>query len=154
MAPFGNYELRVEFTREKGREAIFVDFPVANTIVHVAVSGWGGKFGGLLQVDGKDYRFNETKVTPSKIKNGRKHQFLIRVQVAGDSAHIEVDFDGAPFVRWEGKHSRLSINDAPRKDLIYLGSWHCETLFHLAEVRMTAGKLKIFQHPSSGPRRR
>ena len=129
-------------------------FPVANTTVEASVSAWGGMIGGLWFIDGKDPRFNETKVSPSKIKNGRKYQLLIRVTVAGESARIEVDLNGAPFVRWEGDHSRLNVRDIPRKDLIILGSFHSETLFHRAEVRMTAGKFKIIQRPVKKPQSR
>ena len=143
----GDYDFEVEFTRHEGKEGVGICFPVGLHSMHMEVSGFAGKIGGVRYIDGRYDGTNPTLRSPSPLSNGERHRLRIRVRHNGPSAALHIDFDDKiDYMQWEGHHSRLRYT---RGDFLNLGSTHALWLctgannvtFHQVRVHMISGEV-------------
>jgi serine/threonine protein kinase len=140
----GDYDLTVNFTRQKGENTIAVMLPIGQRRCVVVLSGWNGQASGIQSIDGEEAHSNPTAKHPSVLINGQRYTLVATVRRQSDhTASIEVLLDEAVIATWHGKESSLDLG----------GEWHLPqkrrfafitndpTTFHSAELRMVSGKI-------------
>lgn len=106
-----NYEVRLDFTRNAGSEAINLVCPIGGTTFVIQVSGWGGKYAGMYLIDGKlppDIKDRGAVISPGSLENGKPYTLQVNLQESRGTATINAALNGKQFVSWRGAVNRLS----------------------------------------------
>ena len=143
VAPKGDYELKVQFSRVAGNNDVNTILPVGNTSVMVMLSGNNGQASGLSSVNGKYCHENETR-TPGQLANNTTHNLYVKVTTKDSMANISATLDGKKLVEWEGPQSALSNSrywSLPSNRILGLGTDSgSTTIFSSVQLRMLTGK--------------
>lgn len=153
------YQLRAEFTRLAGSDAVNFYLPVATRQVMFVVDGFGG--GGLSGLQAVLKRNapipGETGVEKFRLENGKRYHITITVTANDNDAIIQVQLTGpAGFqFRWTGPIGDLSLID-PRftladTRLVGIGAWESIVDFHKLEFRALTDKATWTRSPEIGP---
>jgi hypothetical protein len=104
-----NYELRVEFSRDKGDDSVAVCFPVGDRGTVLVLSNFQGKYSGLETVDGRraDGPRNPTTRGPSVLQDGKRYVVRIVVKVQRERARVVCFLDNKELVAWKGNVNSL-----------------------------------------------
>jgi hypothetical protein len=99
-----NYELLVEFSRNRGGNTFIVNFPVGDRGCSFVLCNKEGKYSGLAMIDGQraDGVRNPTVRSPSKLQNGRRYIARIKVEIQQKIARINCFLDDDELVAWRG----------------------------------------------------
>ncbi|MBI1344833.1 hypothetical protein GC163_00940 [bacterium] len=135
----GDYDLDVEWTRKTGAEAVGIAFPVGEKTPIVDFGSHSARYAAIHAIDGAGVVNSPASKTPSVIKNGKRYHVQIRVRRNGDTASINIDFDGmVDYLTWSGPVNALSGSvSMPGHPWLY--AWDSETTFHKLNLRMLNG---------------
>jgi hypothetical protein len=146
LAPDGNYELQVEFTRASGEEPFSLIFPVGQTQARLVLDG---KTSGqdacsaLELIEGKPAHDNVTTLADTVLGTGKRHSVLVSVVTLGGRCHVKIALDGEPLLEWSGATRSLTLDpryQTPDRRLAALVSSGGEIRFHAARLRMLTGQ--------------
>lgn len=140
----GNYELKCEFTRRTGDEAVGLIVPVGPASAYVMLSGWRGKVHGLEMIDGRraiDIPANANATSkPGSIVNGQKQVLEIDVTQKGDKlASVVASLNGKRFVNWAGRPGQLipsAGTSMPYPHAIGVNVFRSATDIHSVQIRV------------------
>jgi|GEM_PF-3500642 len=104
VAPRGSYDLHVRFSRSAGDDPFIAILPVAGGTCVVTLGANGGK---LSRIEGAGV---VTEAKPGQFMNDRLHQVEFRVDVSEETARVTVDFNGQPYLKWQGPRSAMTAN--------------------------------------------
>jgi tetratricopeptide (TPR) repeat protein len=148
----GDYEAEFAFKRTWGPGQITIVLPVGSTDVGLVLSGNGGFFAGLSNINGKSARSNETKVAPSKLQNDRMYSVTVKVQTSGGQATVEATLDGGPFVKWTGPEAALSTgSDVSTRGCFGFNLFGAGYNLEKGRVKMLSGEAKLFRPAPATP---
>jgi len=150
IAPSGEYDYRVSFTRHTGRDSIALIFIHGGKQAAFEVDAWGQHLSGVQSIDGKDIRQNATRKTGQQLENNRKYTMTVEVR----SHHVRclLDDDELANVRTTGDDlSLMNLWRLPKQDRLGIGAWNSETTIHSIEVRSTSNKPLQIASASSKP---
>lgn len=134
VAPQGEYDIRIGFTRHTGTDSIGIFFPHGAGQGAFEVDGWGEHLAGIQNVLGRSFRDNETRVPNIALQNGRRYSMT--VEVRADRVRCLLDERVLVSLRTTG--SDLSVPDLwnlPGRSFVGVGAWNAETTFHSIELR-------------------
>jgi hypothetical protein len=134
VAPEGEYDFRVSFTRHSGSNSIALIFPVGSGQACFEVDAWDESFAGIQNIDGKTIRDNPTKTMGVKLRNGQRYTMVVEVR----KGEVRGLLDGKVIASHKTDGSDLSMLDAwaiPEKDQLGLGVWDSGATFHSIEYR-------------------
>lgn len=144
----GDYDLEVKFLRTSGNDDIFVIIPIGDRQCMVVLSGLSGSSSGISYID-NDYFYNNVAVQKNgNILNGRVHILGISVRVKGDQASIDVGLNGAPYIRYAGALSRLSMPSyysIPNGNCLGVGAERSVVVFQEMKLKMSSGLAKTIR---------
>jgi len=128
--PTGDYEIAVTARREAGRDSFRgLYFPIGDSRCTLSVGGYGGRWIGLANVDGRDATKNGTG-RQMDFEPGRWYRIRLRVTEA--KAQAWVDERQVMDVSRAGRTFTPSLGDVPAK--LALITW--ETTAGVAEIKM------------------
>jgi hypothetical protein len=134
VAPEGEYDFRVSFTRFSGEGAIVIIFPVGRGQATFEVDAEGEHLAGIKNVDGKPIRDNPTRAKGFKLRNGQRYTMTIEVR----DGEVRGLLDGKVIVTYETDGDDLSVAEEweiPKTDHLGLGAAKSATAFHAIEFR-------------------
>ncbi len=134
VAPQGEYDFRVTFTRHTGRDSIAMIFVHGGKQATFEIDAWNQHLAGVQNVRGQDLRSNATRQENRSLKNGRRH--TMTVEVRKDSVRCLLDKE--ELVRHQTDGSDLSMTNfwrLPRANCLGIGVWNSQVTFHSVEVR-------------------
>ncbi len=137
LRPRGSYVLKVQFSRTKGTEGIFIGLPVGDRRCNLNLDGWGGRASGLEWIDRRQANHNPT-TTKLDIANNQVHTVTVRMFVDDDKVSVSASLDGKGFLQWKGKASQLSTSGVwglKGDDALAVGAHQCDIIFHRVEIR-------------------
>jgi len=141
--PSGNYELEVKFVRLAGSEDVGVTFPVGPNHAGLGLAWYKGTITGLVEINGKGARDNETCVNPGGLSNNCVYTVVVRVMTAEDKAQITATLDGKPLVKWAGPQKALSVPFFVRlrnPKCVGLSAFSSRVLFQSVRLKMLSGE--------------
>ncbi|MBC8117165.1 MAG: DJ-1/PfpI family protein [Candidatus Saccharimonas sp.] len=139
VAPTGEYDVRINFTRRSGRDSVGLIVVHGGRQVTFEVDGWGTHLAGFQNIGGKSFRENATRRENMSLDNGRR--YTLTVEVRKDRIRGLLDDKAIAVVQSDG--SDLSLSDLwvmPDKRQLGIVAWNCDTEFHSIEVRSTSGE--------------
>ena len=138
IAPTGEYDFRVSFTRHTGRDSIAMMFVHGGKMATFEVDAWGEHLAGVQSIGGQDCRQNNTRVNNQSLENGRR--YTMTVQVRRDRVHCLLDEKQLCTYRGTGADlSVVPLWQLPKAKQLGIGAWNSETTFHAIEVRSLSG---------------
>ena len=140
----GNYELKCEFTRRTGDDAVGLIIPIGSSTAYVILSGWRGKVHGLEVIDGRraiDLPANIGATSkPGILINGQKQLLEIDVTQKGDKvATVVASLNGKRFANWTGRPAQLSTSagaSLPCPHAIGVNVFRSATDIHSVQLRV------------------
>jgi hypothetical protein len=143
VVPFGNYELEVKFVRESGNE-VNVFIPAGSRSVGLFLGAEAGSTSGMEQINGKNYKSNETTVKTVNLEYGQPYTVNIRVIADTSNAEITVSLNGKPFTKWAGPQQALSPPTwCTLRKTSYLGlGMNAQAVIQSVRLRMLSGEAK------------
>jgi len=142
VEPKGEYDFKVEFTRQTGQHSIALLFVSGAGQAAFDLDAWGQHLAGFQNVGGKDARQNTTRVENVTLINGRKYTAELRVR----RDRVDAYLDGKLLSTYRGDGSDLSMLGnwrIPSKRTLGIGAWDSETIFHSIEVRSVNGTIDL-----------
>jgi putative intracellular protease/amidase len=143
VAPTGEYDYRVTFTRHTGRDSIALLFVHGGHQATFEVDAWGQRLSGIQNIGGQSIQQNPTRRDNQRFENGQRYTMTVEVRknevraLLGDEVLATYETDGsdlAPAEVWR----------IPQTNRLGLGAWQSETEFHAIEVRaIDGGPLEI-----------
>jgi hypothetical protein len=143
IEPSGNYELEVKFVRLAGNEDVGVTFPVGSNHAGLGMAWYRGTITGLVEINGKGARDNETCVNPGGLSNNYVYTVVVRVMTAEDKAQITATLDGKPLVKWAGPQRALSVPffvGLRNPKCVGLSALNSRVLFQSVRLKMPSGE--------------
>jgi putative intracellular protease/amidase len=134
VAPEGEYDFRVSFTRHSGSDSIALIFPVGKNQACFEVDAWGENLAGIQNIGGKTIRDNPTKTTGMKLRNGQRYTMTVEVR----KGEVRGLLDGKVIASHKTDGNDLSMVDLwaiPQTDRLGLGIWNSGATFHTIEYR-------------------
>lgn len=107
-----SYELKVEFTRKKGNNAVGIVLPLQTTQCLLELSGWDGYAHGISRLNKlpiKDAN-NSTRVQPGKLTNDKRYTLRITVKKENSKVSLSAILDQKEIISWTGKSTQLEPN--------------------------------------------
>lgn len=148
VAPNGEYDFRIRFTRVTGQHSIGLLFVHGGRMCAFEVDAWGEHLAGFQQVSGQDIRRNPTRREGVTLRNGQRH--TLSIEVRRDRVRGLLDDQEIAVLATSGEN--LSLSDLwklPSSKQLALAAWDSQTVFHSVEVRsLTATPLPITPHPA------
>jgi len=142
----GSYDLEVDFTRSSGSVDVNTMLSVGSHPCAVMLSGMGGGFSGLSNIDGRwpNEGANPTTVRSGNLQNGRRYRLSVSARVdSDDHASVDVSLDGKRyFPNWAGNPASLGIGPVwrlPNPMGLGLGAYKSGVTFHSARLKMLSG---------------
>ena len=144
VIPYGDYRLRMEFSRVIGDGSVNLVLPVGDTQVLVVIDGGTADDpqSGLELVDGRPVGDNSTSDI-REIDNHRRYRLEATVRTRASEGSVDIDIDGLPFVRWTGAQASLSLPPEWALDgtaTLGVGSHHAVVQVHSASIQMLASQ--------------
>ncbi len=149
VAPTGEYDLRVSFTRRTGRDSVGLIVVHGGRQVAFEVDGWGAHLAGFQNIGGRSFQENATRRENVSLDNGKR--YTMTVEVRKDRLRGLLDDKEIAVAQTDG--SDLALSDLwamPDKRQLGIVAWDSETVFHSIEVRSTSGE-PIAMARSSAP---
>lgn len=138
VAPRGEYDFRVSFTRQRGQHSIALIFPLGEGQAAYEVDAWGEHLGGIQNIAGKSLKENATRTPNVALKNGQR--YTMTVEVRKGQVRTLLDDKVIATHRTDGRDLSLSnLWALPQKGTLALGAWEAETVFHSVEARTLDG---------------
>lgn len=149
VAPAGEYDFRVAFTRRTGIHSIALVFVHGGKQATLEVDAWGSHLSGIQNIGGKNLRENPTRRENMTLKNGQRYTLLLEVRK--DLVRALLDDKVIATHRTDGSDlSLLQEWSLPSRDSLGIGAWESETTFHAIDVRPVGdSKLTIAAAASS-----
>jgi putative intracellular protease/amidase len=151
VAPRGEYDLRIRFTRRTGQHSIGVVVVQGGRQVAFEVDAWGMNLAGFQNLNGQSIRENATRRANMRLENNQR--YTLTVEVRKDSLRGLLDDKEIARHATDGKD--LSVPDLwafPNRESLGLLAWESETVFHSVEVRSIGGEpLQIARGTSPAP---
>ena len=140
---FGGYDLKLAFTIVDDTEATVI-LPVGAGFASLIIGGWGGRYGGLSNIDGRDASSssNPSRVKSERgqplVKEGVKTTLDVSVRLKDEAAEIKVLLNGKKFIAWSGKQSSLSLDRhwSMKSKTFALGTYSSEVVWHAVRLRL------------------
>ena len=139
VAPTGEYDIRINFTRRTGRDSVGLIVVHGGRQVAFEVDGWGTHLAGFQNIGGKSFRENATRRENVSLDNGKR--YTMTVEVRKDRIRGLLDDKEIAVTQTDG--SDLALSDLwtmPDKRQLGIVAWDGETVFHSIEVRSTSGE--------------
>lgn len=146
LAPDGNYQLQVEFTRLSGTEPLSLVFPVGQTQARLVFDGPALQDASrttLELVEGQAKHESVISLADPTLEDGRRYRAQISVTTAGAKSHVAVSLDEHSVLEWSGPTRLLSVSspfELPDRRRPALVSETGELRFHAARLKMTTGQ--------------
>ncbi len=134
VAPTGEYDFRVSFTRNTGVHSIALIFVHGGKQATLEFDAWGQHLAGIQNIGGQDARQNASRSANQQLENGRKYTLLLEVR----REHVRALLDGNVIATHRSTGSDLSLLDVwrlPQATQLGIGAWEADTTFHSIEVR-------------------
>lgn len=134
VAPQGEYDFRVSFTRHVGSDSIALIFPYGSGQASFEVDAWGENLAGIQNIDGKSIRDNPTKATGMRLRNGQRYTMTVEVR----RGVVRGLLDGKVICSHKTDGADLSVVDLwsiPKRDHLGLGVWKSAATIHAIEYR-------------------
>lgn len=148
VAPTGEYDFRVAFTRLTGQHSIGLLFVHGGRMCAFEVDAWGEHLAGFQQVGGQDIRRNPTRRNGVTLRNGQRYTLSLEVR----RNRIRGLLDDQEIAVLSTTGENLSLSDLwklPTANQLALAAWDSQTVFHAIEVRsLSAASLAIVSHPA------
>ena len=151
ITPNGSYRLQTAFTRHEGEQSVRYRLPVGARVVDLVLGGDGGATSSLEPINGNRGSQSEARQQPTGIETGHRYQLEVRVALRGQSAAIDIELDGQPYLRWSGLQSALAAADDPRARQFSIGSTDGHTQFHSLMLRLADGYGRYVRTPGIAP---
>ena len=139
VAPTGEYDLRVSFTRQTGRNSVGLIVVHGGRQVAFEADGWGTHLAGFQNIGGRSFQENATRRENVSLDNGKR--YTMTVEVRKDRLRGLLDDKEIVVAQTDG--SDLSLSDLwtmPDKRQLGIVAWDSETVFHSIEVRSVSGE--------------
>lgn len=137
VAPQGEYDLEVSFTRKTGVHSVALIFSHGGKQATFEVDAWGGHLAGLQQIGGQDVRQNPTRST-HQLENGQR--YTMTVEVRSDSVRGLLDGKQIAIHRTTGADlSLLDVWRLPQANRLGIGVWDSAATIHQLRVRPLEG---------------
>lgn len=139
VAPTGEYDVRLEFTRRTGVHSIALFFPRGKGQASFEVDAWGQHLAGIQNIDGRDIRQNASRKENVTLTNGTRYTMIIEVRRG--QIRTLLDDDVIATIKTNGDN--LTVPDLwalPHRQTLGIGAWDSETVFHKIEARQRDGK--------------
>lgn len=150
VAPKGEYDFRISFTRETGQHSIGLLFVHGGRMCAFEVDAWGQHLAGFQQVGGQDIRQNSTRREGVTLRNGRR--YTLTLEVRKETVRGLLDNTEVAVLSSDGKDLDLSdLWKLPQSTNLALAAWDSQTVFHAVEVRSVSGAQLAMQSPSTTP---
>lgn len=138
VAPAGEYDLRISFTRKTGRNSIGAVVVQNGRQVAFEVDAWGKNLSGFQNIGDRSIQENPTRREDMQLKNGRRYTLTIEVR----KEHLRSLLDDQEIARIATDGKNLSLPDLwslPAKNRLALLAWNSTTEFHAVDVRAADG---------------
>lgn len=134
IAPQGEFDFRITFTRHVGSDSIALIFPYGKGQATFEVDAWGEHLAGIQNIDGKSIRDNATRTTDMRLRNGQRYTMTVEVR----RGVIRGLLDGKVICTHKTDGTDLSMVDLwaiPKSDHLGLGVWKSAATIHSIEFR-------------------
>lgn len=138
VAPSGEYDFRVSFTRETGQHSIGLLFVHGGRMAAFEVDAWGQHLAGIQNVGGQDIRQNPTRMEGVTLRNGQRYTLTLEVR----KNHVRGVLDDQEICTLRTNGENLALSDLwrlPQATHLALAAWEADTVFHSVEVRSLSG---------------
>ena len=138
VAPSGEYDVRIAFTRHSGVHSIALIFPHGAGQASFEVDAWGQHLGGLQNISGQSIRENPTRQSDVTLTNGRRYTMTVEVR----AEQVRALLDERVVATYRTNGGDLATPDLwalPDRRSLGIGAWESETTFHAVEVRAANG---------------
>lgn len=149
VAPTGEYDFRISFTRETGQHSIGLLFVHGGRMAAFEVDAWGQHLAGIQNVGGQDIRQNSMRKEGITLRNGQRYTLMLEVR----KDRVRGLLDDQEIVNLRTNGDNLALSDLwrlPQATNLALAAWEADTTFHSVEVRSLSGT----PFPLSAPRPR
>lgn len=137
VAPQGEYDFRVSFTRVTGQHSIALLFVHGGKLCAFEVDAWGQHLAGFQNIEGQDIRQNATR-GGATLENGKRYTLTVEVR----KDRIRGLLDDREIASYETTGADLSLSNLwkmPLPKQLGLGAWEVDTIFHTIEVHSLSG---------------
>lgn len=121
IAPEGEYDCRVSFSRHSGSDSLALIFPIGDKQTCFEVDAAGENLAGFDQLGGKPLRENSSKATGVKLRNGQRYQLTVEVR----KGEVRGLLDGKPIVSHKTDGADMGLSEhwlISKKDRLGLGA--------------------------------
>ena len=147
VAPQGEYDFRVSFTRVTGKHSIALLFVHGGKPCAFEVDAWGQQLSGFQNIGGQDIRQNATRQGVT-LENGKRYTLTVEVR----KDRIRGLLDDREIASHKTTGTDLSLSDLwkmPQPTQLGLGAWEADTTFHAIEVRSHSGTPLALTKPAA-----
>lgn len=138
VAPTGEYDLRVSFTRKDGRHSVGAVVVHGGKQVAFELDAWGMHLAGFQNLNGQTIQQNATRREGMQLENGKR--YLMTIEVRKDRLRALLDGKELANHATDGRDLTLSnlwtLPDTKRLGLV---AWESATDFHAVEIRAISG---------------
>ena len=134
VAPQGEYDFRVSFTRNTGAHSVALIFVHGGKQASFEIDAWGSHLGGIQNIGGQDLRRNATRKQQQQLTNRKKSTMLVEVR----RDQIRALLDGELIATHKTTGSDLSLVDVwrmPKTKQLGIGVWQSAATIHSIEIR-------------------
>ncbi len=138
VAPQGEYDFRVTFSRHTGSHSIALLFVHGEKQCAFEADAWGQHLAGFQDIAGRDIRANPTRKSGVTLQNGRK--YTMTVEVRKEQVRGLLDDEEIATFRTTGTDLSLpNLWRMPQATQLGIGAWEADATFHTIEVRSLTG---------------
>lgn len=148
VAPRGQYDIRVRFTRTQGVHSIGVVIVQGGKQVVFEVDAWAMHLAGFQNLDGRSIRDNATRREDIALTNGQ--EYSLNVEVRKD--RLRGLLDGKLIAEHRTDGSDLSVPDLwalPDKNRLAVVAWDSAATFHAIDIRSVGESVVSVARPAS-----
>ena len=145
VLPKGDYDLKLEFTRNDGFSTIGVVLPVGSRQCLLAINYRGGP-SGVETIAGRRADNNPSTFVGA-LANDRRYTLEVAVRLDDDQAAVTAELDGRPFLFYRGPARSLDLDHEwrlPCRQCLGLVT-QSGAVFHSVELKMVSGEAKLLE---------
>lgn len=132
------YDVRIIFTRQTGKDSIALFFPLGSGQGGFEVDAWGEHLGGIQNIAGRSIRENSTRQANVTLTNHQRYTMTLEVRIGQVRALLEDKVIATH--RTDGSDLALpQLWALPDRQRLGIGAWDSETLFHAIDLRTVSG---------------